>query len=99
MHGFKLEDTDIKNSYPLGSQARGQGSLPIVITYKDKEIAESFKRAALWDQRKKQTNTLIKTKEKSRIKKTTSWFKKALKGNKNEEITKRKGFSQAPQTL
>ena len=61
VHGFKLKDTDIENSYPLGSQARGQGSLPIVITFKDKETAESVKRAALraglWDQRKKQTNT------------------------------------------
>ena len=104
MHGFELKSTDIENSCPLGVQARGQSSLPIVITYKDTETAEAVKQAAkkagLWKKRKQQTNKIIETAERSWIKRATSWLKGVflpiLKGNKNDKITERKGFFTDP---
>ena len=55
-YGYVPKIGDITNGYPLGTQARGQTGLPIVITYRDQEtmkrIRAAARRAGFWNERR-----------------------------------------------
>ena len=46
-HGYEITIEDITYCYPLGTQARGTKSIPLVITYKDEKTKRDVKMAAM----------------------------------------------------
>ena len=65
-YGYKYSKNDIVDSYPLGTQTRGQKVVPIVLTYRDEKTMETVrlaaKRARLWYKRGKDYTYNVKNK-------------------------------------
>ena len=81
-HGYKLQEGDIVDGYPLGMNPRGQKSLPIVITYRNEntreKVQEAAKNAGVWNGRRR----------KNKPRGTVGYFTAAYKTMDHMKMTK-----------